>query len=152
MKRLLSLILALTALLSLSACGLNSIPDGYTAKDEHFDPNGFQDSTDFCVYKYDSIDKLKSSEYFGRYKSVSEEDIENLKDYYENFEGWMETCNRLEEYSFDTDCISEGDYYRLLTKEGIKLSDGSSYGKYDNYTLYFFDTETLTLYYIHQNV
>lgn len=46
---------------------------------------------------------------------------------------------------------NEGDYARIATKEGEKIGD-SKYQKYDNYSIYFFDTETLTLYYIHNNI
>lgn len=151
MKRLLSLILALTVLLSLSGCGLNSIPDGYTEKDEHFEKNAIQDTVDFANYKYDSIDRLRNSECYEYYKTVSEGDIENLKGYFENFVEWLND-ERLAEYSFDTSCISEGDYYLLETEEGKSMGDGYFYGKYDIYRLYFFDAETLTLYFIHADV
>ena len=63
----------------------------------------------------------------------------------------MESKDRLKEYDFDVTKITEGDFFRIKTKEGESIGD-SKYQKFDNYTLYFFDTETLTLYYIHNNI
>ena len=63
----------------------------------------------------------------------------------------MKTSNRLNEYDFLNDYISEGDYFYIKTKEGEKIGN-SYYGKYDNYTIYFFDTDQNILYYIHSNM
>lgn len=63
---------------------------------------------------------------------------------------WMHK-NRLNEYKFDINTINEGDYVLIKTKEGKEIGN-SQYGKYDNYSVYLFDSETLTLYYIHNNI
>ena len=47
--------------------------------------------------------------------------------------------------------ISEGDYVLIETKEGKPIGD-SFYGKYDNYSVYFFDTDSCVLYYLHSNI
>ena len=49
--------------------------------------------------------------------------------------------------------IENDDMYRCTeeTKEGKEIED-SKYGKFDDYSVYFFDAETLTLYYIHNNI
>ena len=52
---------------------------------------------------------------------------------------------------FDINDINEGDYVKIKTKEGQKIANGK-YETYDNYSVYFFDIETLTLYYIHNNI
>ena len=83
-----------------------------------------------------------------KYKKISSDDIENIRSYFDDFYGVI----RLEGiYDFDTSIITEGDYVRIETKEGEEIGD-STYGKYDNYSVYFFDRETLTLYYIHNNI
>ena len=64
----------------------------------------------------------------------------------------MKSESRLDEYDFDTSVINEGDYVKIVTKEGQPINGDSTYGKYDNYSIYFFDIETLTLYYIHNNI
>lgn len=63
----------------------------------------------------------------------------------------MRECDRLDEYDFDESVINSWDYIRIKTKEGEKIGD-SKYEKYDNYSVYYFDIETLTLCYIHSNI
>ena len=63
----------------------------------------------------------------------------------------MKLENRMDEYTFDIASVSFGDYVRIETKEGKPIGE-SRYGKYDDYNVYFFDTDTKTLYYIHTNI
>ena len=58
---------------------------------------------------------------------------------------------QLDEYDFNESIINEGDYVKIKTKEGQPIGN-SKYKKYDNYNVYFFDSETKTLYYIHSNI
>ncbi|MGN1133282.1 MAG: hypothetical protein ACI4RN_02390 [Oscillospiraceae bacterium] len=121
---------------------------GYIDKEEHFE-DGFQDYTDYCKYIYsDEAEKrFADSEY---YECVSIKDIDNIKSYFEDTEDWMAAEQRQKEYDFNTECITVGDYFCIETAEGIH--DGLEYGKFDNYTLYLFDCESNTLYYIHNNI
>ncbi len=127
-----------------------AIINGYYDKEEHYDPNGFQDYTDYCKYfyneKYD--DKFKKNKL---YSQVSEEDISNIISYFENFKEWMNLSNRSDEYDFSESSITQGDYVYIKTKEGEKIGD-TYYDKFDNYSVYFYDTEKHTLYYIHSNI
>ena len=50
----------------------------------------------------------------------------------------------------DKSIINVGNYVRIKTKEGEK-SGNYIYGKYISYSIYLFDVETLTLYYMHNN-
>lgn len=124
------------------------IPKGYTDKKEYFDKSGFQDYTDYAKYTYPEKDIITKD---NDYKIISQDDIENIKGYFENFKNVMESSNRLDEYDFNDGVINEGDYIRIKTKEGEKIGD-SKYTKYDNYSIYYFDIESLTLYYIHTNI
>lgn len=153
MRRFLSVLLCVLVLWSLSVtgCGLlrdPHIPDGYTRAEEHRDKDGFQDYTDFCVYYYDTADALETD---AAYTVVTEADVERLKGYFSDFEQWMEVEDRLDEYTFDENCISVGDRCFVRTKEGQPIGD-SVYGKYDDYTVYFFDTDSNSLFYIHNNI
>ena len=121
------------------------IPDGYIGKEEYYDRNGFQDYTDYAKYMYDTKDIITSDK---EYKKIELDDIQNIVGYFENFSGWMEAADRLSNFDFDINDINEGDYVKIKTKEGQKVGNG----KYDNYSIYFFDIETLTLYYIHNNI
>lgn len=124
------------------------IPRSYTSSEEYWDKYSFQDYTDFCVYKYDSADLFKNRT---DYAVVTENDCEMLAGYFSDFEKWMELTDYWNKYSFDKSYISTGDYFCIKTKEGQPIGD-TVYEKYDNYTVYYFDTETLTLYYIHNNL
>lgn len=113
------------------------ILDGYYKKEEYFDKQGFQDYTDYCKYFYKKNDMFISNK---SYKKVRQEDIEKIKGYFQNLEKWMDIEYRSNEYDFDEEVISEGDYFY------IDASDN-----YDNYNIYFFDSEKLILYYGHNN-
>ena len=47
--------------------------------------------------------------------------------------------------------VNKGDYIKVITKEG-QTKNGKKYQRFDDYTVYFFDVETYTLYYIHGNI
>ena len=124
------------------------IPIGYVKKEEFYDKNGFRDYTDYCKYYYN--DK-KAFENHSRYRQISESDIDTISGYFSDFQSWMEEEKRTAEYDFDINCISEGDYALIETEEGSQIGNGKSvYGKYDIYTVYFFDTDSCILYYIHE--
>ena len=145
------IIFALTFLILLTGCSqaeIVGIPKGYIEKYEFYDTEGFQDYTDYAKYIYKDENKVIKSD---GYKEITIDDVENIKGYFDNFKGWMEAASRLDEYDFDGSIINEGDYVRIVTKEGQPIGN-SYYKKYDNYNVYFFDTETKTLYYIHSNI
>ncbi len=152
MKRILSVAALLILLLVLSGCTTDpAVLKGYTAKQEYFDPAGFQDFTDYCKYVYDenADDAFKQS---GLYQTVSDSDVSRIAGYFENFSGWANMVDHLKgKYDFDNALISAGDYYYIKTKEGTPIGD-SEYGVYDNYTVYFYDMQTHTLFYIHNNI
>ncbi len=154
MKRLLSIIALIIFLSSalLSGCAADkAIPKGYSEKYEYFDPDGFQDFTDYCKYLYpkDAVDTFKKSTL---YREMSQEDVSRIAGYFDDFTGWAKAAEHLQgKYDFVVSLISAGDYYFIQTKEGTQIGD-SVYGTYDDYSVYFYDTETSTLFYIHNNI
>ena len=153
MKKAFVAVLCIVIVCSFVGCGKPQdvhIPDTYISSDEHWEKESFQDYTDFCIYRYDSSSAIEAD---SKYEKVTEDDIERVAGYFTNFEMWMKEEKRLDEYSFDQSCITAGDLWYVKTKEGQPIgSSGSAYGKYDNYTVYFFDVESLTLYFIHSNI
>lgn len=147
-----SIVLVLLLVLLLTGCAsqkdFNEISKGYIDSEEHFEQDGFQDYADYAKYIYSSIEIIENDR---EYEKVGIDDISSIKLYFENFRDRMEMSDRLDEYDFDERIINEGDYIRIKTKEGEKIGN-SKYQKYDNYTVYYFDIETLTLYYIHSNI
>lgn len=122
---------------------------GYKEKNEYYG-EGFQDYVDYCKYLYhkDFDDKFCNNKL---YNKVTQEDIDNIKGYFENFKGWMKTKNRMQEYDFKQESISVGDYFYINSKEGEPIGEGT-YDKYDSYSVCLYDIETHTLYYIHSNI
>lgn len=114
---------------------------GYYEKEEYFQEYGFQDHTDYCKYFYK---KASDNKFINntKYEIVKEENIEGLKNYFNDTRKWMNIEGRFNDFDFDNSIISAGDYYYLDLK-----SSG-----YNNYNLYFYDIETHILYYIHSNI
>lgn len=143
------ILITITLILLLTGCNgtMNTeIPKGYISKTEYYDKDSIQDHTDYAKYIYDKIIVENDKDY-----KLVQDDIDNVKSYFNDFKSVMESEERLNEYDFDIDSITENDYVRIITKEGTPIGD-STYGKFDNYSVYLFDSETLTLYYIHNNI
>lgn len=157
MKKILGITSVLLCLLLATGCaalhesGIKKyVPKGYTESVGEIRKNEWNGYTDFFIYKYSSSEMFRNNE---DYTSVSQDDIVKIKEYFADTEKWMNIENRAEEYTFDGDCISVGDYFRIETKEGEVIGKGpEKYGKYDDYSVYLFDTENRTLYYIHSNM
>lgn len=145
---ILNIVFIIGAIYFLKQHTFSEIPKGYTIKEEYFDKNGFQDYTDFAKYTYPNKEIVTNNK---QYKKITEKDINEIKGYFEDFYKCMDAQNRLNEYKFDINTINEDDYALIKTKEGKEIGN-SQYGKYDNYSVYLFDSETLTLYYIHNNI
>ena len=147
MKKILITIILILLLTAGGGTMYTEIPKSYISKTEYYDKEGIQDHTDYAKYGYDKV----IVENDDNYTKVSKDDIENIKSYFNNFKDVMESLERLNEYDFDVNSITENDYVRIVTKEGTPIGD-STYGKFDNYSIFLFDSETLTLYYIHNNI
>lgn len=99
---------------------------------------GFGDSTDFGIYTFPGASPGES-EYF---KPVTAESKTELLGYIDEFEQVIDSLR---------DDIDEGDYLYIYDREGKLIGDGA-YSKYDYYNVYFFDSQTTTLYYFHNNI
>ena len=143
--------------LFLSSCGQDnavilSLPQ-YQSK-ELYTEGVWQDFTDFGVYTFSPFDEAKLEEnlYFEKVT-----DVESILSYIDNFEDWVAQCQDgaelAENYHFDKTWIDETDYIFIDTEEGKQIGNcDRTYGKFDNYDIYFFDTDAWTLYYFHSNI
>ena len=147
MKKLFVLVLVVFVLL-MSGCSapmdevLQSLGE-YKSK-QYFTSGGFQDYTDYAKYTYEDVD-FRNNIYFSK---ISTESRENLITHIKDFEKWVE---RLEEdnevalaYDFDSSVISDNDY--------LYIYDDPDYPELGNYDIYFFDNDTMTLYYFRNNI
>ena len=151
MKKLILFFLLLTLLLGLCGCAymdpvIRSLP--VYDNEEFYTSGGFQDYTDYAKYTFDSISvqDAEASKYF---QKASQEDVNEILLYIENFEQWVRTIGgELQmNYDFDKAAVLESGYFYIETKPG----DGPI-GQFDNYTVYYLDISAQTLYYFHNNI
>ncbi|MGN1452010.1 MAG: hypothetical protein ACI4XQ_07910 [Eubacteriales bacterium] len=150
MKKALAIILLLS-LLVLASC---SVPADQVVESlgsyksaEYYTSGGFQDFTDYAEYTFENVD-FSSNEYFSK---ISSDSAENFKNHIEDFENWIE-CIKISNpenevvsgYNFDSSIVSDNDY--------LYIYDDPDYPELGNYDVYFFDMETMTLYYFHNNI
>jgi len=106
----------------------------------------FQDYTDFGIYTYSSAN-LDNNSYFSK---VSESDIETICTFVENFEQWINTFRYNDtnddlvlNYTFERSTIDTEDFFYIYEDE--------DYSKFGCYDVWFYDSQTNTLYYLHNN-
>ncbi len=144
---------------SLSACTFKSKDPviaslGRAISVQRYSVRGFGDSTDYGIYTFPGA-KPEDSEYF---KPVTAESKNELLGYIENFENWVNVTHEEDDdnalvvnYRFSRDDIDESDYLYISYRCGEPTGEGV-YAKYDSYNVYFFDSQTATLYYFHNNI
>lgn len=115
---------------------------------------GFGDSTDFGIYTFPGASPGES-EYF---KPVTAESKNELLGYIDEFEQVIdslrdgdESADLVNKYRFSRDDIDESDYLYISDRCGETIGEGV-YSKYDSYNVYFFDSQTTTLYYFQNNI
>ena len=107
---------------------------------QYYDKEGFMDYTDYCYYSYNNADAVKSNNNYVLLKKGEdgkETYLDKVIKVAEDFIGWMRALDRENELKFTLSDITEGDYAYI--KENT----------YSIKTLYFFDTETNILHYMH---
>ncbi len=152
MKRKAAFLFVLLMLLSFSSCTrrdnvLRSV--GRCESEQVWTHGGFQDYTDFGIYTFSSSVDLSNNRYFS---PVKEEDIETIGEYVTYFEGCVETiCTMVDpedelvvNYAFDRAVIDTEDYFYIY--------EDDNYSEFGNFDLWFFDVQTDTLYFFHDNM
>ena len=119
---------------------------------EFYTEGAFQDYTDYAKYYFESAD-LTDNEYFSK---IQQSDIDVLNEHLDDFESWIKTYREgdatreiVVNYDFDRSLIDCEDYLYI---ESEKHTWDDGYTSLVNYDIYFFDTQTNTLYYFHNNI
>jgi hypothetical protein len=119
---------------------------------EFYTCGGFQDYTDYAKYYYNPVD-FTDNEYFS---IIEQSDIDALNEHLDDFESCIEahgyndaSSEIVVNYDFDRSLIDSEDYL-YIDSEKHTWDDG--YTSLVNYYIYFFDTQTNTLYYFHNNI
>ena len=160
MRKLCAFLFVLIICISISACKapedkiLMSLGE---YKDHVYYTQGtFQDYTDYAKYYYDSVD-LTENEYFNK---IQESDLAKIGEHLDDFESWIETYRENDpsreivvNYDFDRSIIDSEDYIYIDSEVfATTWDDGTTDITLANYNLYFFNTQTQTLYYFHNNI
>ena len=143
--------------ISLSACTapenkvLNSL--GEYKSHEFYTEGAFQDYTDYAKYYYAQVD-FADNEYF--YK-IGQADIDVLNEHLDDFESWIKTYREgdasreiVVNYDFNRSLIDNEDYLYIESEQYDPWNDGNMV--FASYDIYFFDIQTNTLYYFHNNI
>lgn len=114
---------------------------------EFYSSGGVQDYTDYAKYTFDDAHPENSDDF----TPLTGERMRELLRYLDHFEGLIETLREIDpqgelvaHYDFDRSLLSSDDYLYLYIKP--------DYPEYGYYKLYYFDAETQTLFYFHNNV
>lgn len=124
---------------NLLAFGVSFVELGeYKDSDEFYDIC-FQDSTEYCKFYYDEdvLKRLENSDY---YSKIEQSNKDRINRFVINFKEWLELTDFKDEFDFDLDKFDSNDYFYI-----------DNYG-FASYDVWCFDTESLTLYYFHNNI
>lgn len=158
MKRFISFVLMISFLIVvLLSCivpkdkVLHSLGE-YTHYD-FYSQGAFQDYTDYAKYYFDSVD-LTDNKYFTQ---IQADDMDDLHEHLDDFENLIAhyrenepTCEIVVHYDFDRSWIDSEDYL-YIDSEWFDPWEGGNRGL-ASYDIYFFDIQTQTLYYFHNNI
>ena len=151
--------IAIAICIALVCFSSSSIPEdpvkaslGEYENHQYLRSGGFEEYTDYAKYYYTSAD-VSENPYL---KRIDEQDLAVIDRHLDDFEMWIDTIKESEpsnevvlNYDFDRTMIDAEDYIYIDSEERT-WSDG--YTTLVNYNIYFFDTQTQTLYFFHSNI
>ncbi len=156
MKRILSVLIFVLLIFPITAC--EALEDEVLVSLGEYDScvfyseGLFQDFTDYAKYYYTKAN-VEGNEYFAK---IQEDDLSIINEHIYDFEIWVELLKDGDvsselaiNYDFDRSIIDEEDYI-YIDSEKHTWDDGTT--SLVNYDVYFFDTQTLVLYYFHNNI
>lgn len=111
-----------------------------------------RDSVEYQKYIYKDTERLrKKLKNHRNFVSVTDDDIEYIISFFDDFESWVETEGFTSQYDFDKSCVDTGDYFYAENVEtyGDHPDFKNNYRAYD---VYYFDMQSMALYYIHIDI
>ena len=151
-----SLLVLATTLAVMAGCSDDSEPvqiiKGYKDSKVYSD-NNENDKENFSKYIYDEgAEKnfAKSQDY----EKVTAENKEDISGIFEDFQKWASISTFQDEYDIKPDIVTEGDYFCIVDSDlnNDNIGQRKSRTVYRQYTLYLYDTESNTLYYINHDI
>lgn len=156
MKKIIIVYCFFVMLLSLIACKasedkvVTSLGKFETRK--FYTSGDFQDYTDYAKYYFDSANVMENK-YLNK---IQETDFAIINTHLDDFEGWIETIKNsvpsnevVVNYDFDRTIIDSEDYFYI---ESEKQTWNDGHTSLVKYNIYLLDSQTLILYYFHNNI
>ena len=133
---------------------LNSL--GKYKSHEFYTEGEFQDYTDYAKYYYDSVD-FTDNEYFSK---IEQSDLDKINECLDDFESFIATYREndssreiVTNYDFNRSLIDFEDYLYIHSEAFTdEWADGTTNTVLVSYDIYFFDAQSNTLYYFHNNI
>lgn len=125
---------------------VSSLP-GYADK-VFYEGSGTKGFTDYGKYFYEETVDLSHNEYF---KKVKDSDIRDIEEYINAYMERVKNEYFYKDFDFSKKIIDENDYFFISNNEN-KESYKIHKNKLDAFDIYFFDTKTDTLYFMHSNI
>ena len=141
MKKLISFIVLILALLTLVGCQADPqhVLSSYDQKECYYE-QGFKEYTDYCKFYYNE-QSIKNYEKQSHFKKVTAENIDSLKELIIEYNRWVKSQEYFDKYDFDYQTqIKIGDLFYWETR-----------GEY-SFDLYYVDFEKCILYFFHNNI
>ncbi len=157
MKKILALFAAALSVIAVfSGCSGDgdsaSVIQGYKDKEIYTDEGGTQNQA-FSKYFYDESfdDKFAKKD---DYTKVDSKNKEEITGYFTDFNDWAPISSFGDKYDFKTDMITDGDYYYIeeSTTNNENIGQRKERTIYRLYSIYYYDTESHTLYYVHNDI
>ena len=120
-------------------------------KSYHSEPG--RDSVECDIYIYeDSKDLREALEYHEDFMPVTSHATEYIVSFICDFESWIEDEDIYSEYNLDKSCIDSEDYFYIKNVETYGVDDPDWKDEYRTYDVYYFDIQSMTLYYLHIDI
>ena len=119
---------------------------------EYYSSEPGRDSVKYRKYMYEDTKELREKlEYHEKLMPVTDNATEYIASFFENFGDWAESVDFYSEYDLDKSCIDYGDYFYI---ENVEIHGGNTglKDRYRTYDVYYFDIQSMTLYYLHIDI
>lgn len=91
-------------------------------------------------------------EYYEDFMPVTSHATEYIVSFICDFESWIEDEDIYSEYNLDKSCIDSEDYFYIKNVETYGVDDPDWKDEYRMYDVYYFDIQSMTLYYLHIDI
>ena len=120
---------------------------------EYYSSEPGRDSVKYRKYMYEDTKELREElEYHEDFMPVTDKATEYIASFFDDFEDWIEDEGIYSDYNLDKSCIDSKDYFYIENVETYGGDDPDWKDEYRTYDVYYFDIQSMTLYYLHIDI